>query len=99
MPRCANQWEFSVFACNEKTCIFDATCWGKFNVFYFQAYVLFFNANVVCISMKQISQMEENPFTSSSNICPQKPLYNGVGVGGVSPPTSQPPQLMLGYFI
>jgi len=36
--------------------------------------------------IKQISELEEKPFTSSLNICPEtKPLQKGMGAGGVAP--------------
>jgi hypothetical protein len=40
--------------------------------------------------MKQISEVEEKPFTSSLNISPEACCSKGVGAGGVTPP---PPPL------
>jgi hypothetical protein len=43
----------------------------------------------ILLTMNQILEVEENPFTSSLNISPKKPAFEGGG-GGVTPPYHHP---------
>jgi hypothetical protein len=70
-------------------------------VFHTPLWFLYKRGGSRLVWMKQISAVEEKPFTSSLNICPETCLHKGVKADGMTLPPLHIPfyQLIRGYLI